>query len=210
MTTLADPTTEGLLTPEYLAQHSVRDHVLNGWVAMIAAVCNLVPLFMPDFSILTKVWQFPFLGISIYFFFHTEPDVKLKYGSWLRAWADTSTYQHRLMTTGARVGACTEIALALFHVDIALTRVLFPAGLVGAGIIFYAHHHGDEPTVLREHSIMAFLFVLTGLVWLASRQILTLAPLRFTWPILFAIEAYLFISYQEPVSAAAEPVEHTH
>jgi len=188
------------LTPEQLAEHSVRDHVMNGWVAMIVAVCNLVPLFLSDFQGLTKVWQFPFLGISIYFFLHTEPDVKLKYGSWLRAWSDMPTYQHRLMTTGAIAGACTEIALALFHVDVFLTRVLMPAGLVGAGIIFYAHHHGDEPTVLREHNIMAFLFVLTGITWVFAREVSALAPLRFAWPILFGIEAYLFISYQEPVS----------
>lgn len=176
---------------------------------MIVAVSNFVPLFANGFSVLTKVWQLPFLGISIYFFCHTEPDVKLKYGSWLRAWADTPTYQHRLMTTGAVLAACAEIALALFHIDIILTRLLLPAGLVASGILFYIHHHGSEATVVREHNIMAFLFVLTGVVWLAARGIPLMAPLGVVWPVLFALEAYLFISYQEPVSAT-EPIAHQH
>ena len=198
-------------SPEELRLHEELDHVINGWVALIAAVCNFLPLFSTSFAGLLKVWPFPLVAISVYFFFHTEPDVLWKYGTWLRAWMDPPTYQHRLMTLGASAGACAELALVFFHKETLLTRMLFPAGLVGAGVIFYGHHHSDNAVVKRQHDIMAFLFVLTGLTWLCARMFPVLVSLRYAWPVLFGTEAYLFLTYTEEEGGGPEhATSHAH
>ncbi len=184
-------------TPEELSAHLVRDHIINGWVAMLVAVCTLLPQFSPEFAGLLKVWPFPFIAISLYFFFHTEPDVQFQYGSWLRAWSDTPTLQHRIMTVGGVAGGLAELALVYWHPDSWILRALFPAGLVGAGIIFFGHHHSDKAVVMRQHYIMATLFVVIGLTFLGARFVPMFAPLAYTWPILFGIEAFLFITYTE-------------
>ncbi|HLY26238.1 MAG TPA: hypothetical protein VKQ72_07850 [Aggregatilineales bacterium] len=115
----------------------------------------------------------------------------------LRAWSDTPTLQHRIMTVGGVAGGLAELALVLWHPDSWILRALFPAGLVGAGIIFFAHHHSDNAVVMRQHYIMATLFVVIGLTFLGARFAPMFAPLAYTWPILFGIEAFLFITYTE-------------
>ncbi len=184
-------------TAEELSAHLVLDHVINGWVAMLVAVCNLLPLFSPEFAGLLKVWQFPFIAISLYFFFHTEPDVKYQYGSWLRAWSDTPTLQHRIMTVGAIAGGLAELALVFWHPDSWIIRALFPAGLIGAGIIFFGHHHSDQALIMRQHYIMGTLFVVIGLVFLGARFVPMFSPFTYAWPLLFGVEAFLFITYTE-------------
>jgi hypothetical protein len=164
---------------------------------LLIAVCNFLPLFSPEFADLLKVWPFAFIAISLYFFFHTEPDVKYQYGSWLRSWSDTSTFQHRLMTVGAIAGGLAELALVLWHPSSWFVRALYPAGLVGAGIIFFEHHHNDQALVTGQHSIMALLFVVIGLIFLGARLVPMFSPLAYAWPILFGVEAFLFISYTE-------------
>ncbi len=72
-----------------------------------------------------------------------------------------------------------------------------PAGLIAAGIIFYGHHHGTSGLINRQHAIMAFLFILTGLTWLAARFIPLLEPLKFSWPMLFGILAYMFVTHKQ-------------
>ncbi len=184
-------------TEEELMVHSERDHKMNGWVALIAAVSLFLPLFSPEFAGLSKIWPFPFIAISLYFFCHTEPDVRYARGSWLRAWADSMTLQHRVMTVGSIAGGFTELGLAFWHRNDLLFRGLFPVGLIAAGVIFYNHHHGDKALIGRQHKIMAFVFVVTGLTALGARFVPMLSPLQYAWPMLLGLEAYLFISYTE-------------
>jgi len=199
-------------TDEELMMHSEHDHAMSGWVALVAAVSLIVPLFSAQFSVLTKVWQFPFIAIGVYFFFHTEPDVRYQRGSWLRAWADNMTLQHRLMAFGSILAGLTELALIIWNRNGPFYRAFFPAGLIASGIIFYNHHHGDKVLIGRQHRIMAFAFVLTGLTALGSRFIPVLGPLQYVWPTLLGFEAYLYITYTEHdlSMATMDPGGHAH
>lgn len=180
-----------------LAVHNERDHTVVGWMAFYVAVCNLLPLFAPDFAALRKAWQIPFLLLSVASFFHIEPDVQYRYGSWRKAWADRSTLQHRLMTLLAIAGTLTEITLAFTNQNSLLIRSLFPAGMIATGITFLGHQHRHKALIARQHRIMGTVFILTGLSWLSSRLISLLAPLSYAWPMLYAFQAYLFIRYTE-------------
>jgi isorenieratene synthase len=184
-------------TPDALSAHLERDHHINGWVLLVFSICTFLPLFSGQFSRLLLVWPFPTIAVSIYFFFHTEPDVKFQYGSWLRSWTDGPTLQHRIMALGTAVASCAELALIWWQPSSLVLRAIFPLGLIGGGIIFYSHHHGDKALINRQHQIMAFTFIAAGLTWLGARFVPMFAPLNYAWPLLIGILAFLFISYTE-------------
>ena len=195
-------------TDDALSAHLEFDHHLIGWVNMLVAVCNLLPLFAPEFRILSQIWPTPFLAVSVYFLFHTEPDVRYRYGTWLRAWADTPTLQHRFMTAGALVAGVAELATGYLQQTSPPLRTLFPLGLVASGIVFYGHHHGGKAVIHRQHNIMAWLFIVTGLTLLVARFIPSLAPLQYAWPMLYGVLAYVFVTYTEEEVHAHGEVGH--
>ena len=184
-------------TEDEMAEHNERDHTVVGWMALYLAVCNFLPLLSAEFAVMRKLWQVPFLLLSVASFFHTEPDMEFQYGNWLSAWKDRSTLQHHLMTLLAIAGIGCEMLIAFLGANSAWILSLFPLGMVATGITFLGHHHGHSPLVERQHRIMAVVFILTGLMWLGSRLLVPLAPLSFAWPLTYGFAAYLFITYTE-------------
>ena len=184
-------------TEDEMADHNERDHKVVGWMAFYLAVCNFLPLFGAEYAVMRKLWQVPFLLLSVASFFHTEPDVEFQDGNWLAAWKDRSTLQHHLMTLLAIAGIACEILIAFRGANSAWTLSLFPLGMVATGTTFLGHHHRHSPLVARQHRIMAVVFILTGLMWLGSRLLVPLAPLSFAWPLTYGFAAYLFITYTE-------------
>jgi len=112
---------------------------------------------------LWRFWPVPFLLVSLYFSGHIEPDVKLKYPTWLGSWSDPSTVVHRIISIGGVIGSLVE--LGILHLgwrQMALLLVL-PAGLVISAALFYSHHHpGENPDIRRQHEIMATAQLLAG------------------------------------------------
>jgi Rieske Fe-S protein len=188
-----------------LNAHLVRDHQIVGWVFMTAAAFNFLPLFSPDFAVLLKIWPLMVIGLSLVVLFHTDPDVRFTYGSWLRAWSDTATFQHRILSIGSIVTLMGEVAIVYNHWDLWYAQAAYPTGLIAAGIIFYGHHHGSSGLINRQHAIMAFLFIVTGLTWLAARFIPLLEPLKYSWPMLFGILGYMFITHKQQDDHVHDP-----
>jgi hypothetical protein len=116
------------------------------------------------------------------------------------------------MAFGSILAGLTELALTIWNRNGPFYRAFFPAGLIGSGIIFYNHHHGDKVLIGRQHRIMAFVFILTGLTALGSRFIPLLGPLQYVWPTLLGFEAYLYITYTEHdlSMATADASGHAH
>jgi hypothetical protein len=196
-------------SPADVSKHEERDHALIGWVTLLIATAHLLPLLASQFQVLAIAWELPSLLLSMYFFVHTEPEVRYRLRTWLRSWSDTATWQHRLMAGGAGVSAAAEWTRQ-FWFDATWLRLVFPLGLIGAGIIFYNHHHGHRALITRQHNIMAFSFIAAGLVWLTARFVPGMRMFEYAWPLLLGLVGYLFVTYTEEELDTAEGNGHVH
>lgn len=186
-----------LPSDEELAAHSERDHRIVGWFLVAVGACNLLPLFARDLGVLVGLWPFLVAILGVLVFFHNEPDTSFRYGTWLRSWQDPHLFQHRILAAGSVVGALGELALYHWGWTSLFTKGFYPAGLIIAGFIFFGHSHSSNTVITRQHNIMGFLFIVTGIAWLGTRFIGSLAPIAYVWPVLYALIGYMFITYTE-------------
>ncbi|HEY6202459.1 MAG TPA: FAD-dependent oxidoreductase [Candidatus Limnocylindria bacterium] len=187
-------------TAHELHHHMEGDHAILGWVALCVAAGSFLALLSTELRGLLAIWPVLFGLIGVYFFLHTEPDVRYRYGSWLRAWADHGTLDHRLMNAGAAAVSVAELGRVHGYLTGAWSDAAFPTGLVVGGVLILSHHHGDAVLIERQHQIMGALGILTGFTWLGARLIPSLLGLSYAWPLIFAVLAFVFITY----------IEHTH
>ena len=183
------------MTDQEMVNHDRIDHVVNGWGALAVGACTLLPVLDAEFEPLLKVWPPIFIAFNVYFFFHVEPWVRVRYGSWLRSLSDKHSFQHRLMTGGGIVVGAVEFALSMEWLHETLWKALFPLGSVVFGLLFTLHHYGEEPIADRQHRDIGFLSVVIGITMGAARFFDGAAGFAFVWPVLFIVQSYFFITY---------------
>lgn len=199
------------LDPEFLRKHSVRDHVLFGLAGLFASVLLIAHTVTDVLDSVWRVWPIPWLLVSIYFTFHAEPNVKLRYPTWLSSWQDNSTVTHRIINIGGVIASVVELGIVNANWNNILLLLILPVGQVGAGVLFYMHHHPGEPSIIgRQHDIMATSLLLAGFA-LGGARLLDLQPFANAWPWMMAVIAYLFLTYSEegPLGTHEHPA-HEH
>ncbi len=197
------------MPPEFLRAHSERDHRYFGWAAAYVAVAGILRAFTNSVEGFWRLWPVPWFIVNVYFTWHTEPDVKLRYPSWLDSWKDPTTRVHRIISAGGILASVVEWGILQLSWNSALLRALLPVGQITAGILFMFHHHSGESVVVkRQHDVMAACLIFAGVALGGSRLWSPLQLAGFAWPWLIAVLAYLFITYTEAGEAVGHPMLH--
>lgn len=185
------------LDPEYLRQHSLFDHHLFGWSGVPIALLLIAHTVTDTLDPLWRFWPVPFLLVSTYFSWHTEPDIKQKFPTWWSSWKSPVTQTHRIISMGGVLGSLVELGIMNVGLSHIAFLLILPVGLMIAGVLFFKHHHpGEAPDIRRQHQIMATAQLLAG-VSLGAARIFDFEAFANAWPWLMAIITYLFVTYSE-------------
>lgn len=198
-------------TPEEMRALSNAAHVAEGAIVSIVALLALAEASgrLRDRNARYAWPSLPFLAGTFLFLYLLLPHHGLSRAAaqWRFIFGDPQQRQHLLIAGTLLVGSAAELGHR--RGGRAWLRLVFPAALAVAALVFLLHtQHGESGAIRRAvliHRLLALSLGLAGGLSLAARLRPAATWLKYAWPCALMISALLLLVYREPAGAYAAP-----